>query len=260
MRKRTGFTLIELLVVIAIIALLLSIILPSLKKAKEAARRIACLNNMRQLSILWRLYAMDNDGKFCSPDPEDAFYTPGFLGWVSWEGTGWPAETPIWTPQEWELSIKLGALWPYCDDIKVYRCPTGEKGEQITYAGFASFGWSQWTGYRDVDGTIMYNMTECEQPGMRAVFIDEGRLTSNFYSVYYNKEAWWDQPTRRHSDGTTLAFADAHAEYWKWVDPRTREMCDMEWEDFRTIWSGVDCPDNPDLDRVRRTAWGTLGP
>ena len=260
MDKKTGFTLIELLVVIAIIALLLSIIMPALKNAKESAKRAACLSNQRQLSISWRLYALDNDEKFCSPDPEDAFMTPGFLGWVSWEGTGWPADDPVWTAEEWELSIKLGAIWPYCNDRKVYRCPTGEKGEQITYAGFASFGWSQWTGPRPTDGKIMLNMSELKQPGTRSVFIDEGRLTSNFYSVCYDREQWWDQPTRRHSDGTTLAFADAHSEYWKWTDPRTREMCDMTWDEYYDTWCLKDCPDNPDLDRVRRTAWGKLGP
>jgi prepilin-type N-terminal cleavage/methylation domain-containing protein/prepilin-type processing-associated H-X9-DG protein len=59
-----GFTLIELLVVIAIIAILASMLMPSLARAKEAGRRIACLNNLKQLGISMRLYADEHDGMF----------------------------------------------------------------------------------------------------------------------------------------------------------------------------------------------------
>ena len=64
MRKRDAFTLIELLVVIAIIALLLSIIMPSLKTVKEAARETVCKSNLRQWHLCWKLYLNDNDNKF----------------------------------------------------------------------------------------------------------------------------------------------------------------------------------------------------
>ena len=58
-----GFTLIELLVVIAIIALLMSILMPALNRAREQGKRIACLNNLKQLAMGWILYADDNDDK-----------------------------------------------------------------------------------------------------------------------------------------------------------------------------------------------------
>lgn len=63
-RADRGFTLIELLVVIAIIAILAGMLLPSLSRAKESGKRIACVNNLRQLSISLSLYAGNNDGKF----------------------------------------------------------------------------------------------------------------------------------------------------------------------------------------------------
>jgi prepilin-type N-terminal cleavage/methylation domain-containing protein len=60
-RDASGFTLIELLVVIAIISLLVSILLPSLNKAKELARQAVCMSNLRGLALTQLLYAQDND-------------------------------------------------------------------------------------------------------------------------------------------------------------------------------------------------------
>jgi prepilin-type N-terminal cleavage/methylation domain-containing protein/prepilin-type processing-associated H-X9-DG protein len=261
-RKPThGFTLIELLVVISIIALLLSIILPSLRLAKEAGKRIVCLSNEKQLALAWTLYAGDNDEKLCSP-------LPGWFGndhqkysWVAWKAgsanqiENWPGQPPLWSDDLWHQSITLGAIWSYVETKGVYRCPAGEKHEQITYASFGALGGEPRTEY----GEILKKMSQLVQPGTRSVYIDEGKLTPHDFSVYYAQEKWWDQPPVRHNEGVTIAFADGHADHWKWKDNRTKEMSRMSWGNYAKNWQNKPCPDNEDLTRIRRAAWGRLG-
>src|SRR5437870_1387830 len=90
LRCGVGFTLIELLVVIAIIAILAALLLPVLSRAKDKAKTVNCISNLKQLAVCWHLYAVDNADRLAPNNAIDFFngtnadnYTTGASG-VSW--------------------------------------------------------------------------------------------------------------------------------------------------------------------------------
>ena len=102
--RRKGFTLIELLVVIAIIALLLSILFPSLKQAKKQAQMIVCKSNLHQWGLIWQMYMDNNNGKF--DDGEGVSWVRG--QWAAGLRNYWKDRKKLLTP-EMPLSQKAAA-------------------------------------------------------------------------------------------------------------------------------------------------------
>jgi len=194
MRIRRGFTLIELLVVIAIIALLMAILMPTLKRAREQGQRAVCLSNVRQLGLAWILYADDNDDKLVSSEaggPWANLYGEPWVG-MTWAGS-WAQGGQLHEDDQID-GIKGGALWPYVRELKLYKCPTGYRGELMTYAMMIS------SNGRSVDGSPVFKKrVQIPQPTERLLFIDEGLSSPDAYSVRYTSREWWDQPDSKSS-------------------------------------------------------------
>jgi prepilin-type N-terminal cleavage/methylation domain-containing protein len=232
--KKRGFTLIELLVVIAIIALLLALLMPALERAREQAKRMICLNNMHQLTLGWILYAEDNEGKIVNGAPMawggagvafvstssnmgDQNYFNDHKYEKPWIGMAWHPNYQNGehlTPDEQKRAIKNGAMWTYCSDVKLYRCPTGLAGEYVTYAAMDGANGLSRNNKQDIQW--MKNINAYRRPHSRIIFIDEGWVTPDSYAVYDDHAAWWDDPTVRHGDGTAQSYADGHSDWRKW--------------------------------------------
>lgn len=248
-QQQGGFTLIELLVVISIIAMLMSILLPSLSRARELGQRIVCQANMRSLTFAWLAYSIEHNDRLCSPDT--LYNDDGGIdyNWVA-DGPDEPANYVGGT----ERAINDGVLAPLLDDITgVYKCKSDSTGLLRSYSLSNVMG-----GYSCGCGNMTrpyYSMGEIRDPSCKLVFIDADSvlpsgdpkwLQGGFWPVDWNTKTWViaqeNNITARHGDGTNLTFADNHCEYRRWKDSRTIAIAN--WDFSAANMDG----DNDDLD------------
>ena len=248
--KLGGFTLIELLVVIAIIAVLMSILMPALNRAREQGKRAVCLNNVRSLTIAWVMYSDDNDGKLCK-------------GWTT--SDGWIQDIPNYytNPEEALEHLQLealrgGTLYPHLKTTKIFRCPVAKKNELRTYSITHAMN-----GYASDGGKIIERSTEIKNHANRIVFLDDFiRDWDACWMLCWSLPQWWNATPIRHGYGNVFSFADSHAEYWKWKDKRTIKLAIKCYEantPEARYYPESKQPDNPDLIRVTKAVWGSIG-
>ena len=238
---------------IALIALLMAILLPSLNKARENGKRAVCLSNLRQLMAAWIMYADSNGDRIVCGDTGE--YTSEY------QVDGVHYREKPWVLRDWWLAdpaqkrqaIIDGALFRYIRDIRLYRCPTGLRGEFRLYTIVDAMNC---IALKDCGtGALMIkSRLQIRKPVKRIVFLDDGGTggtTLGGWTNYVREDMWWDPPPIRHGEGTTFSFADGHSEWRKWKDKRTLEFA-MERRAFSGEQEG-----NEDILWSQAGAWGS---
>lgn len=271
MRHQTAFTLIELLVVIAIIALLLAIIVPSLKVAKEIAAGSVCMGNEAQLGKSWLLYAEDNKGLIVDGDTSDQFdgrstyaRPDGTVTVRNWVGRpmGPNKEDINDTLNDKIRGFQVGALWPYVSDPKVYHCPIDMRHTKravnpynsptgnppgLWIGGYRTYSIGKPLSMRPTDsgdstGEMKVEIIRASQfvnPSDKIIFLEETDgygWNHRTWNMNLKTPNWVDPFAILHNDSSTFVYADGHAGRHKWVNKQTREMAKAQ----QKYWSAVD--------------------
>jgi prepilin-type N-terminal cleavage/methylation domain-containing protein/prepilin-type processing-associated H-X9-DG protein len=216
MPRRNGFTLIELLVVIAIIAVLMGILMPALRKARDQAKRIHCLSNVKTLTLGWLMYKDDNDDKL----------VPGKMGKGKWV----LAPPDYADTEEQKDAIKDGVLFPYVGKtVDVYHCPADRRTQGPAVA-FLTFSIAGGANGGDLKGehVMVKKYGELKNPAKKYIFIEEADTRGTnvgAWEMYVTSKKWIDPVAMWHDKRSTLGFADGHGEIHRWTDKGFIEWC-----------------------------------
>lgn len=187
--RRSGFTLIELLVVIAIIAILAAFLFPVFGSAREAARRAACANNLKQLSGAIHLYWQANEGRML------------------------PGAIPI--NNNWSNYIVwMKLIQPYTKNMGIYKCPswkyayTGNRMQtwEVSYSYYAYLAY-----YRDSLGHLQVRPWNHVARPSRIIMITDSSLyvSKGYYQTWQKGEPAYPD-TERHGGTANICFVDGH--------------------------------------------------
>jgi prepilin-type N-terminal cleavage/methylation domain-containing protein len=244
--QRRGFTLIELMTVVAIIAILSSILLPALSKAKAKAQGLTSLNNTKQLTVAWMIYADDHNGVLAynlgatitSNNP------PMELNWVN-NVLDWSTTSPTSSDNTNSSKLVETGIGPYASkDPNIYRCPSDRALSDVQKGA----GWSSRVRSYSMNAMIGdagaysqggYNKNNPEyvqffkyaaipRPSDIFVFVEEhaDSIDDGYFVNNADYLAWKNLPASHHDGAGTFSFTDGHGENHRWRRQSTQPLAE----------------------------------
>lgn len=225
MYRSKGFTLVELLVVIGIIALLISILLPALNRARESAQQVACASNLRQMGMAITLYIDANKG----------FYPRGRVGTVVDDDgvTKIMGAVPLGVNPPLHPIYTGSLLSPYLGAMKIFLCPT----DPYSQDGWASYAYN--AGY--LGGHVGGGGgTLATDPPVKAASVRKATETVAILEAVpddiappsYNRggNPWFLSAYWYHNKGMNVLFCDGHVGHVKSNDADLNALDDRMWK------------------------------
>ena len=231
-RGACGFTLIELLVVIAIIAILASLLLPALSKAREKTLSLRCMNNHRQLALTWTMYSGDNSGRI----PLNERRMGQLPAWITGTVHG---RSPGFTNPVYLVDKNFASFAYYLTAWRTYKCPAEKTVFTVGQRKFEkirSYSMNSCLAPNDailrapvpmIDPRWYFATDSIVRPAETFLFIDVEPASicwAPFRVPEANQFRFWSAPGALHRSAANVSFADGHTELHRWNAPHNRPM------------------------------------
>ena len=221
-RNSTGFTLVELLVVIGIIAVLIAILMPVLRKAREAAAETVCANNLRQLMSGYLMFANEHRGHLPghvydigNPDPERRDWLHG-------------GENPF---TNFAAGPEAGTVWRYVNNAETYRCPSLLPDPQMSRNSNGRFDYAGFFLLAGAKVTKVRPTSEFRHPDGRVEHVPTPVITEEDPAWGINKATTdgghgnTDKMSRTHRKWTGCFYASIDGSVHFFAEPESANGC-----------------------------------